>query len=658
MKKQIMAAMTAMLVFSTLSLHAQTATSAPTTTTAKKKMRKETPEQKAIRELQEKMAAQQSEIDSLKEQNAAKDAALSAAQSQAAAAQSTAATAQTQAATATQQAQTAAAAAQSQSDAVTSLKSTVTDLQNSNSALAATINTTKIDLNDSINSPTALHYKGVTITPGGFVAFEGVWRERSVNSDINTPLNSIPFPSANEGHVSELNFSGRQSRLSALVQGNTGTFNLTGYYEMDWLGTGTTSNNNQSNSYVLRQRQIWGQAASKSGLAVTGGQMWSLVTEDRKGTDARTEIQPQTIDAQYLVGYSWTRQPQLRLQQRWGDYKTGAFTGALSVEQAQITSFTSNGTNPAEYFFAGTGQNGGLYNAAAAVAAGNGASTSAITTYANNVAPDFIVKGAVDYPLFHAELGGIARFLRDYYFPVTGISGTNTSSVLNGTPTYTYGSTYMSHTSDAGGVFGAARAYIGTPGTYPAVEVAVQAMAGTGTGRYGSSQLADATLRPDETLEPIRNYHGLFSLESHWSPKFDAFAYYGGEYAQRTVYTLVGNVAGNAANGLTISQIGYGIPYNSNAGCYNLPTFSGTAGTAGNISASGTCQAPTKYIQEGMIGFQYRPITSPKYGRLQYSVTYSLIQRQLWAGIGSTTTPVSPRAQDSMIHVQMRYYIP
>jgi hypothetical protein len=474
-----------------------------------------------------------------------------------------------------------------------------------------------------------------------------VWRERSVNSDINTPFNSIPFPSANEGHVSELNFTGRQSRLSALVQGNTGNFNLSGYYEMDWLGTGTSSNNNQSNSYVLRQRQIWGSVASKSGFTATGGQMWSLTTEDRKGADPRTEIQPQTIDSQYLVGYTWTRQPELRLEQRFGDYKTGAFTAAMSVEQAQITSFTANGTNPAEYFFAGTGQNGGLYNAASAVGAGNAASTAAITTYANNVAPDFIVKFAYDNPVFHGEVGGIARFLRDYYYPVATYGGTASA------PTYTYGSTYTSHTSDAGGAFASARAYIGAPGSYPALEVAVQGMAGTGVGRYGSSQLADATLKPDETLEPVRNYHGLFSLESHWSPKFDVFAYYGGEYAQRTVYAVPTSGA----------LIGYG-PVNLNdSGCYNLPTFSGTAGTAGSISASGSCASPTKYIQEGMIGFQYRPIVSPKYGRLQYSVTYSILNRQLWAGnnipsSGPATGPVSPRAQDSMIHVQMRYYIP
>jgi hypothetical protein len=184
------------------------------------------------------------------------------------------------------------------------------------------------------------------------------------------------------------------------------------------------------------------------------------------------------------------------------------------------------------------------------------------------------------------------------------------------------------------------------------MEVAVQAMAGTGVGRYGSSQLADATLKPDETLEPIRNYHGTFSLESHLSPKFDLFAYYGGEYAQRTFYAAP---AGNL--------IGYAPPNLNNSGCYNLPaapatTTIGNAGSTGSLGAT-TCGEPTKYIQEGLIGFQYRPITSPKWGRLQYSVTYQIINRQLWAGTTTgATTPVSPRAQDSMIHVQMRYYIP
>ena len=58
----------------------------------------------------------------------------------------------------------------------------VADQQGVNASIIDTISTTKADLNDKIDSPAALRYKGVTITPGGFVAFEGVWRERSVNS--------------------------------------------------------------------------------------------------------------------------------------------------------------------------------------------------------------------------------------------------------------------------------------------------------------------------------------------------------------------------------------------------------------------------------------------------------------------------------------------
>jgi hypothetical protein len=270
--------------------------------------------------------------------------------------------------------------------------------------------------------------------------------------------------------------------------------------------------------------------------------------------------------------------------------------------------------------------------------------TSNITTYANNAVPDIIVKAAYDMPVFHFEVGGIARFFRDEYFPVTW-GGSATA------PSFSYGTTYTKTDNAGGGVFGAARAYIGKPGTFPALEVSLQAMAGTGVGRYGSSQLADVTLKPDQSLEPIKNYHGLSGLEWHLSPKFDLFTYYGGEYAQRTIYhTPVG--------GLT----GYGPPNLSNTGCYNLPVAP-TTGTIGNGGFTGSlgpssCGEPTKYIQEGVIGFQYRPITSPKYGKLQYSVTYQLINRQLWAGLGNAVTPVSPRAQDSMIHVQMRYYIP
>jgi hypothetical protein len=315
------AALVAMTIVGTqLPMHAQTMDSTDSSKAfqahhTKVKHHKETAEEIQLREMREALKAQQAQIDALKEQVAAKDG-------QVTAAQQTATDAQTQAAAAAASAAQAQAAATESSTKVDSMSSSVTDLQGNHGWADRDSGQRPGEDGEEINSPFRLHYKGVDITPGGFAAFEGVWRQHSVNSDINTPLNSIPFRNANEGHVSELNFSGRQSRLSVLVSGDAGSYKLTGYWEMDWLGTGTSSNNNQSNSYVLRQRQIWGKGETAGGFAVTGGQMWSLVTEDAKGTDARTEIQPLTIDPQYLVGYNWTRQPGIRVQQRFGDYKT------------------------------------------------------------------------------------------------------------------------------------------------------------------------------------------------------------------------------------------------------------------------------------------------------------------------------------------------
>src|SRR5277367_1889242 len=65
----------------------------------------------------------------------------------------------------------------------------------------------------SLESPLAIHYKGITITPGGFLAAETVWRQRAIGADINTPFNSIPYFGANAAHLSEFYGSGRQSRI-------------------------------------------------------------------------------------------------------------------------------------------------------------------------------------------------------------------------------------------------------------------------------------------------------------------------------------------------------------------------------------------------------------------------------------------------------------
>ena len=144
----------------------------------------------------------------------------------------------------------------------------------------------------STENPVAIHIKGITLTPGGFFAAETVWRGKALSADINTPFNSVPLPGTSASNVSEFNASGRQSRISLLAEGKLDNVKIGGYYETDFLSAGTTSNDNQSNSYTMRQRQFWAQAKFDSGFTITGGQMWSLVTETAQGMDNRTEDLP------------------------------------------------------------------------------------------------------------------------------------------------------------------------------------------------------------------------------------------------------------------------------------------------------------------------------------------------------------------------------
>ena len=569
-----------------------------------------------LRDLRDRQAAQQAQIDALTAANAAKDAALAQAQQSA-----TAANAEAQAAVA--QNQSVTATVQANTDAVQALKTNVEDIQTTNVGLAQTISANKVELNDKVDSPTTLHYKGITITPVAFFALEGVWRQKTVNSDINTPFNAIPFQGAPDAHVTELNFSGRQSRLGGLFEGNAGKFKLSGYFEADFLSAGTTSNDNQSNSFTLRQRQIWGQVATKKGFTLTGGQMWSLVTETGKSTDNRTEKLPNSIDPQYVVGFNWARQPSLRLQQKMvsANGKT-AFTIAMSLEEAQLTN-TSSLIGTTNSFFSGPGQNGGLYNAF------NGTPT-------NDIAPDIFVKTALDLPKAHFELGGVARFYRARVYPAISNAPAGYTGVTGASP---YNDTKL-----AGGAFGSARVSFSKY-----LDVAAQVMAGDGVGRYGTAQLADATVHPNGTLEPLRNYHGLFSLEGHPTKKLDVYGYAGGEYAQRTTYAT-----GIAATPYT----GYGAISANLTGC-NTETFTATA----PINPVGTCQASTRAIFEGLVGLTYRIVNSPKYGRLQYQLNYQYLTKSTWNGItaGTVTAPTAfgaAKAVDNMALFGLRYYIP
>src|SRR5579864_1611447 len=111
--------------------------------------------------------------------------------------------AQTAATDAAGKADAAQAQASQQQQSVTELKSDVADLKTNVNNTALSLQETQKNVNTTLESPLALHYKGITITPGGFLAAEFVRRSRALGADVNTPLNTLTMPGASQSSLSE-----------------------------------------------------------------------------------------------------------------------------------------------------------------------------------------------------------------------------------------------------------------------------------------------------------------------------------------------------------------------------------------------------------------------------------------------------------------------
>src|SRR5579859_7908352 len=161
-----------------------------------------------------------------------------------------------------------------------------------------------------------------------------------------------------------------------------------------------------------------------SGWSFTGGQMWTLATENRKGINNRQELLPIMIDPQYVVGFTWERAYAFRVVKDFG----GKVALGLSVEGPQATlggrGFTSLSSTTAlgavtttqNFFLNAPGNAAGLFN------------SFDPTGYTVNKAPDIIVKAAFDPGFGHYEVLGIISTFRNRIFPCA-VAGTNAANV-------------------------------------------------------------------------------------------------------------------------------------------------------------------------------------------------------------------------------------
>jgi len=446
----------------------------------------------------------------------------------------------------------------------------------------------------SLEQPASIHYKGVTLTPGGFFEATALVRSRNENADIASSYTGIPLNGTSNSKLSEFRGSSRDSRLSLLVEANAGSTKLTGYVEGDFLGAAPTSNFVQSSAFTPRLRQAWVQIERPSGWSVTAGQFWSLMVTDRQGIAPRSEHIPNVMDGSYVVGFSWVRERSVRVTKNFHN----RIWAAVEVDDPEST--YSAAFVPANIMGLNTSQNASSGVLLLPYLAGysNGNSTT--------LAPDLLAKVAFEPGWGHFEIKALGRFFRDR------IASTATTSER------------MNYTEGYGIGFGAIM-----PVIKGKLEVTAKGLLGQGIGRYGSAGLPDVTLNPiTGEMKPLREAQVLGGIEYHPNKRFDFFAYGGDEYVARYAMSAPGGAAG-----------GYGSPLVSYASC--------TSEVAIN-----TCSGANRNIYEVTGGYWFK-LFQGRFGRIQYGNQIEYMHRSLWSGTGHT-----PQGGDLVVFSTVRYYLP
>ena len=421
---------------------------------------------------------------------------------------------------------------------------------------------------------------GVRVTLGGFIEAAGIFRSRNEVADISSSYNSgIPFPQTANYHQDEFRGTARQSRISLLVEGNPNDHTiLSAYYETDFNSSGVTSNSVESNSYTLRTRVLNAEYNRKDlDLFVLAGQSWSLLTQTRLGMTPRTEDLPATIDAQYAVGFVWTRNVGLRIVK---GFDHDRFDVGLSVESPQDT-------------YGQTGYPGGpTLNVTNAGTNGGGSTLNSSATYSTEFAPDIIAKVTADPGYGHYEAFGVARFLHDRVETVG--SGTSKTKLAGG-----------------GG------AGMSIPVVPKLIDFRASTLIGDGIGRYGAAQLNDATIARDGGPQPLPEVIALAGLTLHATKVLDLYGLVGTEtYLHRESYSIV--------NGKTVTNFGYGNPNYVNTGC--------------NVELStATCTANTRSVIQGVGGFWWK-LLKGDFGTMQTGLQYSYTRKFTFRGVGGSPT--------------------
>jgi hypothetical protein len=493
------------------------------------------------------------------------------------------------------------------------LQSTQTQVQTVQQQIAAAPPVTKEQVGTQIASAidkehhnSKFFFKGITITPGGFLEAAGIYRTRFQGDDVNSTFN-IPFPGqSHAAHTSESRFSAHQSRLSLLAEGQVNPHTkLSMYAEGDFLGAAQTANSNQSNSYTPRMRNFYGTIdwdRGDYGIHVLAGQNWSLLTFQGKGMSPRSEVTPPQIDAQYIPGFAWARQPGVRIT---GDFDNHKLWFGVSAENPQTAGFV--GTPPAYLLaqIAGQGSSQNNYNQVNPTGSFQNLYNGVGASLSLNHVPDFIGKVAYEDEIaghsIHVEGFGIYRTFSSH------LDTTNTNKDVHG---FGYGGSIALN-------------------VVPKIlDVQFSGIGGKGIGRYGSAGLPDVAFDKEGNLHPINEMMLLGGATLHATPRLDFYAFAGEEQEFRKAYD-----GGTSGVGLVANDTGCFVEVPSNTAA-NLP-----------------CASNTRRIRQLTGGFWDKFYQGP-FGRAQIGFQWSYTERQLF----QSTTGDYPQTHNNMAFISFRYY--
>ena len=337
---------------------------------------------------------------------------------------------------------------------------------------------------------------------------------------------------------------------------------------------------------------------SFGGVHMLAGQSWSLATLNSKGITPRNEVLPPVIDAQYVPGFVFTRQPQVRLAADLNN----TFWAAVSVENPQTTYFnngkylpTPAGAQPITVFTNGAAGSGF-----------NSANTLSVNRY-----PDVIGKLAYEQNVaghqFHAEAFGIYR---DFYARINQGAG-------------------LFNTDVAGGGVGGGLTLQVIPKVF---DIQASGLLGRGIGRYGAGQLPDVTIGLNGALHPVYEGEFLAGGTFHYGKALDIYVFGGEESERRTAYTVGNRVQRPRQPGLRQPRM--------------------------RDRGAAPARATPSYVDQITGGFWDRPYVG-KFGRVQFGMQYSYTERHAFNGYGPANAVAgnpAPVARENMILTSIRYY--